>query len=832
MGRQPELDQIITLLLRSARLVTLIGPGGIGKTRLASEAVARFQRSTHTPVHWVRLARLAAGSGAAAVEEELAHALMETDFSSRSGWQAIIDALSSNDGRAGQTVLVMDNCEHVLDGVGEVADRLLGELPHLSILATSRGAIGWIDEHRFIVPPLSDEQAVALFKLRSELIGRPVISPDQREVIAAICRHVNNHPLYIRLAAARLVRQPLPVILADLTGEPTDDQRMWWMDAPRVGTDPRHRGVRDVISWSYDLCDVHEQVLLERMSVFAAGYDVNPEDSADGALDVGAELEAIEEVCSDPDGTVAPAAITRGMIGDLLDQLVDRSLVSIHITPTAVRYSLLESIRIFAQDRLARRSRDERPRLERRHLQYYRDKVAFAATHWCGPDELELVDSARAAWANISTAVDRAVLDPEQAVLALEICRGLLEMRLPFLGCSFREIRQWTERALSATTGLDTKVSKDRENAFSLLTWIALCQGVHEDAAVMLEECARLCLGDPTGSVDWRQSAASGSGLSAALECAWGFELLMVKSDPDAIAVFGRAVEKFREEGNIGRSVMAELFGAIAAGLLGTDDEAETLSTRHLARAEGYGGGWLVSWARLARAVALTRAGKLSEALHLERLALECMSRIRDQWGGLWAAQFRIWTLARVLESMRADKPDRARRTDVAVEIAQLAGGTSAFVAEAGIQFGSLRPFASASEQSLAIARETLGEKAFAAALAQGRELRMDRRELHSLAMGELPLRRQAPDPAVAWNQLSPAESDVAVLAAAGWTNTAIAVRRGSSIRTVDSQIASVLNKLTISSRDEIGRLVPPGLEDRVRAEALRRPERQRRPQL
>src|SRR5262245_24097487 len=120
VGRERELDKIAELLLDSARLITLIGSGGIGKTRLATEAVHRYHKARRVPVHWVRLARLASGADVSAVEDEVAQAIVDADFSDRSVWAALVDTLTRSDavGHRLQTILVMDNCEHVLDGAG------------------------------------------------------------------------------------------------------------------------------------------------------------------------------------------------------------------------------------------------------------------------------------------------------------------------------------------------------------------------------------------------------------------------------------------------------------------------------------------------------------------------------------------------------------------------------------------------------------------------------------------------------------------------------------------------------------------------------------------
>ncbi|MET8796970.1 AAA family ATPase [Nocardia sp. NPDC004568] len=144
VGREKKLEKIGMALLGGTRLVTLIGAGGIGKTRLATEAVHRFHKARRVPVHWVRLAVLPRGADAAAVEEQIAGSVIEADFSGRSAWDAVLDALGRRDapGRNRQTILVMDNCEHVLDGAGRVIADLLDAAPGLTVLATSRRRSG------------------------------------------------------------------------------------------------------------------------------------------------------------------------------------------------------------------------------------------------------------------------------------------------------------------------------------------------------------------------------------------------------------------------------------------------------------------------------------------------------------------------------------------------------------------------------------------------------------------------------------------------------------------------------------------------------------------
>jgi hypothetical protein len=208
--------------------------------------------------------------------------------------------------------------------------------------------------------------------------------------------------------------------------------RMRWRHGPRVGSEGRHRAIGDVIAWSYELCTDKQRLLFDRLSVFAPGYDVNPEDAGTGVADVGAELEAIEAVCADDvpiqgcdtgpgteRGDQSAVRLARTEIRGLLDRLVEQSLVSVHITADTVRYFLLESLRLFAADRLAERSAGqagEPARLACRHYYYYRDKVVHAQAEWFGPAEQALLSWAAGAWSNIGRAIETSMVAGEPVV--------------------------------------------------------------------------------------------------------------------------------------------------------------------------------------------------------------------------------------------------------------------------------------------------------------------------------------------------------------------------------------------------------------------------------
>ncbi|MEV0366216.1 AAA family ATPase [Nocardia fusca] len=852
VGRDPELDRIFSLLLGSARLITLIGPGGIGKTRLATEALLRFREAGPTSAYWVRLARLSKGSEAAAIEEEIAQSVVDADLSGRSAWEALVDTLTGTEaaGRNVRTVLVMDNCEHLLAGAGRVITELLEAVPRLTILATSREAVGWVDEHVVVVPPLTRKQALTLFCRRAELTGHPVTDGDQVGLADEVCRHVHDHPLYIRLAAARLLRQPLAVVVSELSGVATD-KRMQWSHGPRLGAEVRHQGVRDVIAWSYDLCEDKERLLLDRMSVFAAGYDANPEDDTCPALDVGADLEAIEVVCADDRALrhdadpahregpfVGPA---REEIEELLWRLADRSLVTVHRTPDTVRYSLLESIRLFAEQRLRERSTgevDERARLAHRHLHYYRDKVVAAKANWFSPAAQDWV--ARAAWDNILTAIETSLTSGEP-VLGLEISTGLLV--LPVFNGSSRELRLCAERTLEATRALRPQPSELQIGAMALLGWFDLLQGKNEDAERLLEKCAATCIPDLSTRRNWRKTPETDTGLPAPLEFVWGMELLSVHGDPRAITVFARAREKFRDLGDPSGESISEFHQGLAACFLGSAQQALEITRRHLDRTIAAGAQRAQSWAELGWALALTKHDDPTEALVVARRTLAHQEDECDWWGGEFAVHVRIWSLAQLItDSIAAGRTGKAELEALATEVAQLAGGTASLKRRPGTSYlGSLGLYTDETNKAVDVARGVLGDEVFAAAYRQGCLLRPDLREVYRLALGTLTIARPMEadkNTTGHWGQLSTAERQVAIFAAAGWTNSEIAARRGNSRKTVDAQMAAIFRKLAITSREDIIELVPRDQIDQVAKEAAgrprgtgQRPRRRRRPQ-
>jgi predicted ATPase/DNA-binding CsgD family transcriptional regulator len=853
VGRGRELDGLGALLMGPARLVTLVGSGGIGKTWLAEEAVRRLHRARHTPVWCVRLARLSQGAEAAAVKEAVMASLLVGGFAGASAWDGAVRALSPQDaaGRATDTVLIMDNCEHVLAGAGTVIAELLAAVPSLTILATSREPIGWIDEQLVTVPPLSTEQSLELFCQRAELAGHPITEPDQLAMAGQICQHMHGHPLCIRLAAARMFYEPLPMILRQLTGD-AEDVRMRWRHGPRAGLEGRHRTISDVIAWSYELCGDKDRLLFDRLSVFAPGYDTSPEGDEAAVADMGAELEAIEVVCADDvsiegcedvSATRAVAhpgsavRLSHAEIRELLERLVERSLVSIHITTDKVRYSLLESLRLFASERLAERSTeeiDEPARLARRHCFYYRDKVLQPQAEWFGLAEKDGLNWALGAWSNIRRAIDASVHTVGDPYAGLQICVGLLSIRAPIFLGSLPEIRSRIEQTLAATPPSQPQPSTFELAAMAGIAWLAVFQGCPQDAEDYLDRCVAACGADKTDEGHWRDHPETDIGLPAIVEFAWGAELIFVRRDRRAIAVLARAREKFHGLADRGGERMSGMFEALAAGLYGSAEEAIASSHRQLEKATATGAGWARSWAQLMLAIAQIKHGDAREALELVREALSYQQPMGDQWGTAWAVHIRIWALARLIsDQLAAGKARHRTLVKPATEIAHLLGGVKTQQARLGMPLENMGPFADETSIAEKTACDVLGEVAYANAEKRGSRLSPAHFEVQRIALGTLSIEPSVPivSETSQWPTLSAAEKEVAILAAAGWPNSAIAVRRGTSTKTTDAQISSIFQKLMISSREEIIGFIPEDQRNRVSGESSHIPRHSRNKQ-
>ncbi|MFI2215026.1 BTAD domain-containing putative transcriptional regulator [Streptomyces sp. NPDC020141] len=322
-------------LLAVHRLVTLTGPGGVGKTRLAEAVSGRTAGICPDGVRVVALA------GPAAVAEQLSAALGIRE----EGTAGLEDALRSR-----RILLLLDNCEHVIDSAAEVVRRILAAAPGVRVLATSREPIGLAGEAVWTVPPLSQADAERLFARRaSAAVPGFAVTEENAEAVAEICRRLDRLPLALELAATRVRALGVRELSARL------DDRFRLLAGGRRGGPARHRTLRAVIDWSWELLADDERTVLRRLSVFAGGCT----------------LDAAETVCGG-----------RPDVLDPLIRLVDRSLVTVADGP---RYRLPESVAAYARERLAEAGESED--LGQRHHTYFADLAERAADRLHGPEQ-------------------------------------------------------------------------------------------------------------------------------------------------------------------------------------------------------------------------------------------------------------------------------------------------------------------------------------------------------------------------------------------------------------------------------------------------------------
>lgn len=351
VGRERELGQIAQQLAET-RLLTLTGAGGSGKTRLAMAAVqAALGQDRYEAVGWVELAAL---SDPASLPAHVALAL-----GARADGGGFVAAIVARLGRE-RTLLVLDNCEHLVEACAELAEQLLRAAPSLTVLATSRESLGVTGERSWLVPPLElpdatadseqvlETSAVQLFLSRArDAVPGFVANESSIASIVAICRRLDGLPLAIELAAARLA-----VLTPSQLAERLSDRFSLLTGGARVAS-PRQRTLRGTVDWSYNLLGADERLLLDRLSLFVGGFT----------------LDAAERVCGD-------ATLPTGRVLDVLAALVAKSLVAMQEEGGQARYWLLETIREYALERHV--SRDERPTFLERHALYYRDLCVTA----------------------------------------------------------------------------------------------------------------------------------------------------------------------------------------------------------------------------------------------------------------------------------------------------------------------------------------------------------------------------------------------------------------------------------------------------------------------
>jgi predicted ATPase/DNA-binding NarL/FixJ family response regulator len=797
VGRDHDLAEV-RRLLSEARLVTLTGAPGVGKTRLALEIADGLLDVFSDGIWFVDLAALADPT---LVPWSLAATLGVREDPGRPLYATLVDWL-----RARHTLLILDNCEHLLAACATLVEGLLRACPGLAVLATSREPLGIAGETAWRVTSLTlpgEDQPAAPDALPSSLLHSEAVRLFVERALAAwpdfaltaanaapvvrVCRRLDGIPLALELAAVRV-----RALTVEQIADHLDDRFRLLIGGSRVAL-PRQQTLRAAVDWSYELLPVPERVLLRRLTVFAGGW----------------QLEAAEAVCSGQE-------IDASDVLDLLQHLVDKSLVVADARPDGtLRYRMLETLHQYALERLLESGEEDEA--HRRHAVHALALAEQADPELRGPHEREWSERLEDDIENLRAAL-RWTIERAEAELTLRLGSAL------WLFWSVRghliEGLHWLEQALplGGDAGDGTpELLRARAGALNGAGNLAMARGEPARSATFHEESLvlRRRLGDTTGeavSLNNLGIAARGLGNRAlARDC------------------FEQSLSRFRSLGDIFNAALSLLNLSRISHDEGDQELATTLVTESLAlfREAGNAQGVGTSLNKLGE-LARDR-GELSAATRFHDEALSVHRRRSDPWGiGISLTHLArvaaarpdpVATMALAAQALQALHEAGAGRDAVAALVlmagvlcargdAALGGRLLGAVTRAHPEGLSIPVERASFEQTVAAARAALSAEAFAAAWESGQQLTLDEAINLALATIESPAHESSepasPPPGPTVDALSRREREVAALVADGLTNREIAEALTISETTVHSHISHILRNLGFRSRAQV----------------------------
>jgi len=748
IGREPELTEI-RRLFAGTRLLTLSGVGGVGKTRLAIELAARLRDEFPDGVSFVDLAPL---TDSQLVVPTLARTLGLRDAGSRPLVERLAGYLRSR-----RLLLVLDNCEHMVNACARLADSLLQTCPELRILATSRQPFRSAGEVAWRVPSLTvpgvQDHATAdavtrsesgrLFAERAQSVRSDfTITDTAAGAIIAICRRLDGIPLALELAAARVVALSAEEIANRLT------DRFRFLAQGNAAALPRHQTLRRMIDWSYDWLSKSEQTLFRRLSVFSGGFT----------------LQAAEGVCVDD--TIAPADVL-----DLLARLVDKSLVISEEHDGETRYRLLETVREYGHERLQEAGEETSAR--GRHRDFFLAYAERADREQLGPEFGPWLARLERELDNVRGALDWCRRESGAATMGLRLADALF--RFWDTRGHLREGRDWLAQFLPL---IGEGAAVVRARALGTASYLTFWLGNQAEAAAFGEE--GLALARTRGDLPSRARVAR----------QYGFVQLWMGQLDRAAALLDEALLAAHETGDRILASMALANLGEVARQRGEYGRAEALLGEALRLAEAEQDLWCVT-------------------LHfsiLGRVAWSCDDHeraggyMRESLRGLWALDHR-----RVISVQLEGLGWVAAAAGQSARAACLLASAEAVRESIGI---TLVPGQRADhDRACAASRSALGDKAFHSAWTAGAGLSIPAMIEYALSSRMQPPRspvapRTAGGPGAHGDSpLTSREREVAMLIARGLTNRQIAKELYVAERTVETHVEHILHKLGVRSR-------------------------------
>ncbi|GAB3973591.1 LuxR family transcriptional regulator [Actinoallomurus acanthiterrae] len=674
VGRERELREA-TAALRRGRLLTLTGDPGVGKTRLALRIAARAQRSFPDGVWFVELAPVRDAEllvAAVADALEICEAsLGAPQDSARSLLEVIVDHLADK-----RMLLILDNCEHLLDASAQLTNLLLRADRDLHIMTTSRQTLGVVGEQVLPVRPLpmpdpektptlaavSGSDAVRLFADRAATASRGFrVTEANHGAVLRLCHRLEGNPLAIELAAVRVRAMSVDRVLWRL-----DDYFGLLTEGSSTHLPPL-QAPRMAIDWSSGLCSPVQRTLWRRLAVFEGGFD----------------LDDAEAVCAG-DGIAADDVL------DLLTELIDMSIVVREPPHRLCRYRLPEMIREYGQEMLARS--DEETRVRDRHRDHYFAMAERAMTEFMTHRQALWLSRLRLAHPNLRSAADHALATPGEDTVAVRIATDL--GRYCITRGLLSEGRHWLDRALEHGAA--------RGHARADALWVAsrldILQGDTTTALDLLDQCRDLAerIGYPLAG-------------RRAVQCA-GLAALFEGRFADAQALMNQALESNRAADDPDGQWHTLFHLSIVHSALGDHEGALACAERSLAICREHGATWSESHALWATATATWQLGDAAGARPLLRAALDLKHTLGDRWGMTFCLEALAWAT-----------------TDADAEAAAcLLGAADAMWRSIGSSVDRLHGLAEPHRWCESVLRGTLGPDRFGQAFDEGAALPLD----------------------------------------------------------------------------------------------------------